>query len=193
MAIFSVAYLPSVAYLSAFVKADKQVIDIGEFFEKQTLRTRTEILTANGRLQLFIPVAKAIHPKVSISEMKLSYAENWQRKHEQAIISAYKNAPYFEHYADDFLALLQSKQDSLVQYNLDFLNWILKAFQQEEAQYEISEMYVERGEEADFRTHFPAFAPKVYKQVFAYKFPFEGNLSCIDLLFNKGPEAPIFL
>lgn len=193
MAVFSVAYLPSVAYLSAFVKAEKPVIDIGEFFEKQTLRTRTEILTANGRLQLFIPVAKAVHPKVAISEMKLSYTENWQRKHEQAIISAYKNAPYFEHYADDFLALLQSKQESLTQFNLDFLNWILEAFQQEAFSYSISETYVERGEEADFRTHIPPFEAKPYKQVFSYKFPFEGNLSCIDLLFNKGPEAPVFL
>lgn len=193
MAIFSIAYLPSVHYLSAFVKAEKRVIDLGEYFEKQTLRTRTEILSANGRLQLSIPVAKANKLKSTTAETKISFAESWQRKHEQAFISAYKNSPYFEHYADEFLALLHAKEDSLANFQLNFLHWILKSFQYENLQFEVSNSYVEATKELDFRKNIPAFVSKPYKQVFTYKFPFEPNLSCIDLLFNKGPEAPIYL
>ncbi len=194
MHVFPIAYLPSIPYLSHFSKSDNAVIDLGEYFVKQTQRTRTEILTANGRLQLSIPVEKALQTKIAVKEVRISYTESWQRKHEQAFVSAYKNAPYFEHYADLFLTLLRKKEAFLYDYHRAFFEWLLQAFQMENKKIHYSENYVSDQITADFRTkdiHFTDQKP--YKQVFSYKFPFAANLSSIDLLFNKGPEAPIFL
>lgn len=193
MDVFSVAYLPSISYLSAFLKSENAVVDTGEFFIKQTIRTRTDILTANGRLQLSIPVEKGSKAKTPLHEVRISYAEPWQRKHEQAIVSAYKNAPYFEHYADVFLTLLSAKHELLVNYHLDFLQWFMQVFQFENKTISISKTYISDGVQNDFRNGDFHLINKTYKQVFSYKFPFQANLSSIDLLFNKGPEAPIFL
>lgn len=39
----------------------------------------------------------------------------------------------------------------------------------------------------------PLFNPKPYYQVFDRKFGFQPNLSILDLLFNMGPEAILYL
>ena len=41
--------------------------------------------------------------------------------------------------------------------------------------------------------HDPDFTPRPYYQVFAQRHGFLPNLSVIDLLFNMGNEAPLYL
>ena len=46
---------------------------------------------------------------------------------------------------------------------------------------------------ADARRSFGGFEPRPYYQVFAGKLGFIPDLSCVDLLFNMGPEAVLWL
>ena len=39
----------------------------------------------------------------------------------------------------------------------------------------------------------PDFLPRPYYQVYRQRNGFQPNLSILDLLFNMGPEAPLFL
>jgi len=77
-------------------------VDTFVFFEdvdytKRDWRSRNQIKTANGLLWLTIPVKKA--PRgAKIFEIEIAQTENWQKKHYQNIVNAYKKAPFFHEY-----------------------------------------------------------------------------------------------
>ena len=54
--LFSTAYLPNVNYLSQLIQHDTIIIEKHEHFVKQTYRNRCDIVTANGKLSLSIPL-----------------------------------------------------------------------------------------------------------------------------------------
>ena len=51
------AYFPSLAYVRALLQDPQLVLDFKEHFVKQSIRTRAEILSANGVIQLNPAVA----------------------------------------------------------------------------------------------------------------------------------------
>ena len=57
-ALFSTAYLPPVAYMAAMAANDVVDIEVCETYAKQTYRNRCTILTANGPLDLTIPIVR---------------------------------------------------------------------------------------------------------------------------------------
>jgi hypothetical protein len=99
--ILSTAYLPNIMYLNEVISHDHIVIEGQEHFIKQTYRNRCEILGANGKQILSIPLVKQAEKEI-ISQKRISYAEKWQQQHWRSICSAYKNSPYFEYFEDDF-------------------------------------------------------------------------------------------
>ena len=82
-------------------KVNTIVIEKHENFVKQTYRNRCDIVTANGKLSLSIPLIKQADKEL-ISDKKISYAEDWRKQHWRTIVSAYKNSPYFEFFEDEF-------------------------------------------------------------------------------------------
>lgn len=192
MIILSTHYLPNVEWIKAYCSGEEVLIDLGEHFQKQTFRNRTVILSANGPLSLTIPVKKIAHH----TPMKLLLIENdfpWQHQHWQALKSAYGTAPYYEHYSPYFEAVFNKPFEFVHQWNDALLQVCLKLMK-----YPVTPVYSETYVEAaagdiDLRK---VISPKVqsggifppYLQVFAEKFPFEPNLSIIDLLFNHGPR-----
>jgi hypothetical protein len=87
-AIFSIAYLPPIEYLSAFLQADKVYIEYQENYIKQTYRNRCVISTANGPLSLTIPIKKGGLHNCPISQIQIDYTQPWQRTHWRAIETA---------------------------------------------------------------------------------------------------------
>lgn len=176
------------------MNAEHRVVDIYEHFIKQTHRNRTRILAAAGPLNLIIPVGKS--STGHIRDVPVSYAENWQAKHWQAIRSAYNNSPYFEHYEDDFRTVFMQKTTWLTEYNEQLWQWMWKQLDIE-PDYHFSEAYVVTTEPdlrlTDFSKPMQDIDFKPYKQVFSPRLGFQPNLSIIDLLFNKGPEAMIYI
>jgi len=188
--VFSTAFLPPPVFVSALLRAEEAVIDIHERFVKQTHRNRCRILTSNGPLALVIPVQ---HSETKIvKDIRISYAENWRRKYTQAIVSAYRNSPYYEHYEEDFMAVFNREQTFLYDYNESLWQWIWKVLDVQPV-YKFSGSYMENSATGHRGTDYcndetlpPA---KPYKQVFSYKSGFVPHMSIIDLVFNKGPEA----
>lgn len=191
--LLSTAYLPPLNYLSNLIDAEQVVIEKQEHFVKQTYRNRCEILTANGKWSLSIPLVKQADKEI-ISQKRISYAEDWQKQHWRAITSAYKNSPYFEYFEDELRPFYETKYEFLFEYNTQLLKAILNILRIKK---EIS--FTNLFEETpigitDLRKLSEINNPDVsvmkpYYQVFADKTCFTPNLSCLDALFNIGLDV----
>lgn len=190
--LLSTAYLPNVHYLSQVINCDTIVIEKHENFVKQTYRNRCDIVTANGKLSLSIPLIKQ-GDKELISDKKISYAEDWQKQHWRTIVSAYKNSPYFEFFEDEFKPFYENQFEFLLDYNTQLLQTVLHILRIKK-QIEFTQTFELNSTQAiDLRALSDIqkndINVKPYYQVFADKFGFTPNVSCLDALFNVGLET----
>jgi hypothetical protein len=190
--LLSTAYLPNIQYLFQVLNNDIVILEKHEHFVKQTYRNRCEILTANGKLSLSIPLLKQAD-KEMISEKKISYAENWQKQHWRAITSAYKNSPYFEFFEDEFRSFYENQFEFLFDYNTQILQTVLHILRVKKQIEFTNNFEVKLQSVTDLRSlsdiGSDEYQVKPYYQVFADKLGFTSNLSCLDALFNVGLET----
>ena len=203
-AIVSTAYWPNLHYFYYLLNTESFVIERYENYHKQSFRNRTQILTANGKLDLSIPIKK-INTKELIKDIEISYQENWQNNHWRAITSAYKNSPYFDFFEEEIKQLYSTPFKHLIEYNLEQLKLVLKLLKIKKEISFTSDFEKEPTNFLDLRN---SIHPKIeftndtlvseklktpYYQTFESKFDFNPNLSILDLLFNKGLETIDYL
>jgi hypothetical protein len=123
MQVLPSAYFPSLAYVRALLQDPQLVLDYKEHFVKQSIRTRAEILSANGVIQLNVPILHTAH-KQTLEVLQIDYSKNWQAEHWRAIESAYANSPHFEHYTHDIRQLFDAQYVYLHELNSAILKWI---------------------------------------------------------------------
>lgn len=202
-AILGSAYFGPVQYFSKWFGYGDICIDQYENYAKQSYRNRCVILSGNGPQALTIPIEKSKEKKTSIKDIRIYNTENWQRIHYRAIEAAYQNSPFYEYYIDAIRPAFEKKWDFLIDLNCFTIDVIASELELE-FNYQLSNNYIEnRINTDDFRTIISPktdaialdnhFNPISYHQVFNERFPFEANLSILDLLFNKGPETPLLL
>ncbi len=172
------------------------IIERHEHYVKQSYRNRFQILGANGVQQLTIPITGK-HSHVAITDVRIDCSQKWMNNHWRSVTSAYRKAPFFEHYADDLNKVLMKKQPFL--YDLSYellticLNWLrLEIPIIETETYEITpaigisdlrnSLLAKKPE-----SYLPYFEPTPYVQMFGSSFV--KNLSLIDLIFCEGPGA----
>jgi hypothetical protein len=188
--LLSTAYLPSINYLIYALKYDVIILEKSEFFVKQSFRNRTEILTSNGKLSLSIPIVKQIGKEL-ISEIKISYAEDWQKQHWRAITSSYKNSPYFEYFEHEFKPFYENKFEFLFDYNTQLLKTVLEILRVKKqvdftSHFELAHFDIHDLRELSDVNYNDEIIATPYYQVFGEKFGFTPKLSCLDALFNIG-------
>jgi len=193
MSLFSTAYFPCISYMARFLEDPSPVIEIFDTYHKQTYRNRCRVMTANGVESLSVPVVKVNGNHTMTKDVVVSYKEHWQQIHRRCLESAYKAAPYFDHYYDYLRPIFETRFEKLIELNDAALQAVLGMLKVKKEIVHTTD-YVHEAEN-DFRE---AFSPKTisdssvfpkYYQVFSAKFPFEPDLSILDLLFNEGPEA----
>lgn len=190
-----VFYLPPISWFSEFLGEKEVVLEQYENFPKQTYRNRANIYGANGKLSLIIPIHHI--GKRVMKDMQISYAENWQKLHWKSIKTAYQSSPYFEFYEDRLKQIYETKETSLIQFNLRALRIILYILK-EEKDFSLSLEYIKNPEQEDFRDKFSAkesseYEMDEYYQTFSDKWGFLKDLSILDLLCNKGPESLAYI
>lgn len=159
--------------------------------------------------------------RMEMKDIRISDHGNWRHIHWQAIVSAYNESPFFEYYADDFRPFFERRFNFLFDFNLQLTHTLCTLLDltpnirltpsfvptpQQRAQgaplpAEMGTDAADLAAIADFRHVItpknpsldPTFTPRTYYQVFASRHGFLPNLSIIDLLFNMGNEAPLYL
>ncbi|HQP22669.1 MAG TPA: WbqC family protein [Bacteroidales bacterium] len=199
--LLSTAYLAPVSYYVLLARAGKVVIEQHENYQKQSYRNRCLIAAANGPMVLSIPVKKNLPGKNSIRDIQLSGHGNWQHMHWNSLVSAYASSPYFAFYRDDIRPFYEKKYKYLFDFN-EALREEICALLNLEPRLEYSKSYT-TGPETEILDYRELIHPKKqrleellpgpYVQVFDRKFGFLPDLSVLDLLFNTGPEACLFL
>ena len=191
--IFPTAYLPSIEYVSLFLKTDNVSIELYETYQKQSCRTRCNVMTANGIQTLTIPVIKTNGNHTLTKDIEISYKEAWQQIHLRCLESAYRKSAYFDYYFPYFEKIYKQKFNTLVELNDFCLKTILKLLKVKK-EYSYTEDFEKIVDDKDFRVslsknNYNNFEMKPYYQVFADRHGFISNLSIVDLLFNEGGNS----
>ena len=187
------AYLAPISYYAILLQDPNCRIELHEHFIKQSIRNRCNIYGANGKLRLSIPKQRKGSSKTIIENLKISYRNNWQKQHWNAIESAYNSSPFFEYYKDELKPFFEEKEEYLVNFNSKLQNAILSMLQQENI-IKNTTKYLNKGDFFDLRNYtWKLKNQEKYDQVFMEKQGFIPNLSILDLLFNLGPESIDYL
>ena len=196
--LLSTAYFAPIQYYSKILSDNSDVvIERHENYCKQSYRNRCTIYTANGLLDLVVPVVKSSQPKIPITEVQISYDMPWQKQHFKAIESAYRRSPFYEFFIDDLMAFFTNRYICLYDFNMQILRTMCSLmkipFRVRES---VTYSKPDSEQIIDMRN---SIHPKIdnqisdnqpfYTQVFAEKWGFKPNLSILDLLFNTGRDA----
>jgi hypothetical protein len=169
------------------------IFDRAEHFQKMSARNRYYIASANGPLTLSIPLEEGRDQRKAMSHIRICNKTNWQVQHWRTITSAYRRAPFFEHYEYSLAPLFETKYELLTDYNLATIHWLKKQLKKDFDE-QPAEDYVKTYPEALFdlrgKTKFTgATGMPQYYQLFADRHGFLPGLSMLDLLFSEGPHA----
>jgi|SRR5687767_2749601 len=199
----SCCYFPPLIFFSEFAGAKNILVDVHEYFVKQTLRNRTYICSANGKLPLIIPVKHTGGKLTAVKDIVISYDIDWQKNHWRSITSAYRNSAWFEFMEDDIAPFFFTKERFLCDLNEKILLTLLRLCNLN-AVVTRSQKYMETytGQTEDlrhlsdikrFNEYYSIKNFSVYTQVFSQKLGFIGGLSVLDLLFNEGKHVSEYL
>lgn len=194
----------------------------GRFDKRDKDTHRFTIADTRGTLSLTVPIAKPTSSHCRWSEIEISTHGAWWDVHRVALESAYGRTPFFEFYIDRFLPMLTvGVEERYPRLSTLALAWDTQirnilTLPQSEPQTETdcsaksdqsgrsdlsdwSEKYErsEKSEQSDYpdlseKSDISEFLPPYY-QVRADKLGFIPHLSILDLIFNLGPESPLYL
>ena len=111
------SFLAPINYYSILFNVPNCIIDINEFYIKQTLRSRYAVYASNGKLNLSIPRIRKNSSKTLMKDIQICYSEPWQKIHWKTITSCYNSSPFFDFYRDKFEEIFQRKDKYLLDLN----------------------------------------------------------------------------
>lgn len=193
-------YLPAVSYFHVIHQHKADVlIEKHEHYPKQTYRNRAKIATANGILDLTVPIVHGRKDHVPMKDIQINYDHDWQRLHWLSIQTAYRSSAYFEFYEEEFAVFYEQKFNYLLDFNMQQLELLLKILKIS-PNIGFTERYgKEYADIQDYRDLIHPKKPSVlvqqkpYYQVFEERHGFIEDLSIIDLIFNQGPQSKSYL
>ena len=195
-------YFGPVQWYQKLNQSDCCLIERHDHFVKQTYRNRCVIATTSGLQALTVPIERYEGAHCEMRDIRISDHGSWRHLHWNALQSAYGESPFFEFYADDLSPFFERRWEFLFDFNTAITRKMCELLDIH-PQIAFTEAYASAEEEGvtDFRDVIrpkhplpdDGFRPRRYYQVYEQKHGFQPNLSILDLLFNEGPEAVLYL
>lgn len=195
-------YFGPVQWYQKLNQSDCCLIERHDHFVKQTYRNRCVIATTSGLQALTVPIERYEGAHCEMRDIRISDHGSWRHLHWNALQSAYGESPFFEFYADDLSPFFARRWEFLFDFNTAITRKMCELLDIH-PQIAFTEAYASAEEEGvtDFRDVIrpkhplpdDGFRPRRYYQVYEQKHGFQPNLSILDLLFNEGPEAVLYL
>ena len=200
--LLATAYLPPIEYFAIILKKGGATVEMQETYPKQTYRNRCHIATSGGLLALTVPIIKTNGNQTRTDEAVVSYHLPWNRTHWRSLEAAYNTSPYFLYYRDALEPLYFQHYEKLLDLNAGFLDTMLGILKMNTPVTFSTSYAPQESTGTDFRFDIHPKKPTRicpesefprYTQVFDEQWGFLPNLSIVDLLFNLGPDARIYL
>lgn len=203
-------YFGSVGYYAEVAACGgNAVMDGRMLFDKRRKQVhRCDIADVNGVVQLTVPVGKPHGiPRATWGDVRVSSHGRWWHVHRVTLESAYGRTPFFEFYIDRFASFLCAEaverypsiidldaaidgviREILLLPTAPVLNVVTK----EEGLSE-GDSAATAGQAAASPNPCSGIIEKPHYQVRAAGLGYIPGLSVLDLIFNLGPEAPLYL
>tara|TARA_Y100001954_G_C15498470_1_gene448647 strand:- start:33 stop:662 length:630 start_codon:yes stop_codon:yes gene_type:complete len=186
------SYLPSSDYFSLILKYNNILIEVNDFYIKQSIRNHTIILGPNGDQKLTVPIQRKDKSKTIFKNLKISN-DKWKKKQIQSIKTAYGKSPFFIYYIDDIIELINQDSKTLLELNQKIFNYFIKEFRIKKNIKLTNEYIKNYGEKyIDFRSKKIDLGTNNsinYLQTFLSSNNNLKKYSVIDLLFNQGNNS----
>jgi len=188
MVLTELQYFGTISYIKGLCKAKEICFDQNEVFAKMSFINRTIIASAQGPLNLTIPLIGGRDQKNKLVDIQIDYSTPWQTQHIKSIQTCYRRAPFFDYYEESLTRLINTHSENLAEYLLIVNQWV-------HLQLRKSWIILPQVSSEDIVFNRDPWLPKnfqqapisiKYYQVFENQSGFIPNLSIIDLLCCTG-------
>ena len=201
LALIQPQFAPNLFDLAAMIKADNIILLDTDTWSRKGRTHRAQIRNEGGTQWINIPIVTEDKSK-PINQVRIDHTENWFEIFWNGILHNYSNAVYFDHFVDELYADLEDALNSekLIEFDMKFFKRLLtylevsieykllsnikainlpkdKVYQEYKSRNYIRQL---ENNEMAFKHH-PEY-PQAWPG-------FEPECSCLDLLFNLGPES----
>lgn len=188
-------YLGSIEYMGVVSKSEIIQLEVHQHFNKQTYKNRCEVLSPQGCKSLTVPVHYG--NRTPLKEVKIDYAQSWQKVHLGMMRAAYGKSAFFDFYYPELEKIISSKPVFLLELTISAMEWLLFCLSIKKEIKQTTHYQAElSSDKLDIReTILPkkAFNERHFYQEVDYfqnfGTNFVPNLSVLDCLMNTGPEC----
>ena len=191
-------YYAPVGYYALMARYGKAEILVGSLYDKRRKEVhRCEITDSRGPLRLTVPVSKPHGIQYARwTDVGVSDHGQWWNIHRVSLESAFGRTPFFEFYIDRFLPFLSPSTPvdfpSIADLDLAIDRTVREILLIETVVTAATGIAADALSAPDDSSYVINGQPPYY-QVRALKQGFLENQSVLDLIFNLGPESPLYL
>lgn len=195
MDILHTTYFGPIQWYQQLYRSECVYLDGNERWQKQTIRNRCYIATTSGVQALSVPIVHHTSPVSQTKNILISDHGKWRTEHWNALMSAYGESPFFDYYADDIRPFFTEKWEFLFDYNLAIIHKMCELLDiQPDIQLTTEYSPTLNSQLSILNSQLSTLnSQQKYYQVYQQKHGFLPNLSILDLLFNMGNEAILYL